>query len=137
MSVHNGHKDFVCSECSYASSHKSNLERHLIRVHGQILQLPLLRMKRDATIAELDTEVDPSSRFRLCFMPYKCLLCQSVFQSQFDYTEHYKFCSNHDELTINAAIALAQLKHSPQFYDNGRIPKLEVSEFVQVPFPAI
>lgn len=28
LSVHNGQKDFVCSVCDYATSHKSNLERH-------------------------------------------------------------------------------------------------------------
>lgn len=33
MSVHNGLKDYVCSLCAYASSHKSNLDRHIQRVH--------------------------------------------------------------------------------------------------------
>ncbi|KAL3847505.1 hypothetical protein ACJMK2_018411 [Sinanodonta woodiana] len=28
LSVHNGQKEFVCSVCDYATSHKSNLERH-------------------------------------------------------------------------------------------------------------
>ena len=28
LSVHNGQKDFVCPVCDYATSHKSNLERH-------------------------------------------------------------------------------------------------------------
>ncbi|KAL4220185.1 hypothetical protein ACF0H5_020593 [Mactra antiquata] len=28
LSVHNGQKDFVCPLCDYATSHKSNLERH-------------------------------------------------------------------------------------------------------------
>lgn len=34
LSVHNGQKDFVCSICDYATSHKSNLERHR-RVHAR------------------------------------------------------------------------------------------------------
>ncbi|XP_038050490.1 zinc finger protein 3-like [Patiria miniata] len=34
MSVHNGVKEFACRICSYASSHKSNLERHE-RVHDK------------------------------------------------------------------------------------------------------
>ncbi|XP_022093797.1 zinc finger protein 845-like [Acanthaster planci] len=34
MSVHNGVKEFACRICSYASSHKSNLERHQ-RIHGK------------------------------------------------------------------------------------------------------
>ena len=32
--MHNGQKDFICSICDYATSHKSNLERHK-KVHGQ------------------------------------------------------------------------------------------------------
>ncbi|KAL8563050.1 hypothetical protein ACOMHN_067541 [Nucella lapillus] len=32
LSVHNGQKEFLCSVCDYATSHKSNLERHR-RVH--------------------------------------------------------------------------------------------------------
>lgn len=28
LTVHNGRKDFSCSKCDYATSHKSNLERH-------------------------------------------------------------------------------------------------------------
>ncbi|KAL3847504.1 hypothetical protein ACJMK2_018410 [Sinanodonta woodiana] len=35
LSVHNGQKDFVCSTCDYATSHKSNLERHR-RVHCRL-----------------------------------------------------------------------------------------------------
>lgn len=35
LSVHNGQKDFVCSVCDYATSHKSNLERHR-KVHARI-----------------------------------------------------------------------------------------------------
>ncbi|KAK3605613.1 hypothetical protein CHS0354_027278 [Potamilus streckersoni] len=35
LSVHNGQKDFVCSICNYATSHKSNLERHQ-RVHCRL-----------------------------------------------------------------------------------------------------
>lgn len=34
LSVHNGQKDFHCSSCSYATSHKSNLERHQ-RIHAR------------------------------------------------------------------------------------------------------
>lgn len=34
LSVHNGQKDFVCTVCDYATSHKSNLERHR-RVHAR------------------------------------------------------------------------------------------------------
>ncbi len=34
LAVHNGQKDFICSICDYATSHKSNLERHK-KVHGQ------------------------------------------------------------------------------------------------------
>ncbi|VDH93493.1 Hypothetical predicted protein [Mytilus galloprovincialis] len=34
LSVHNGQKDFVCTICDYATSHKSNLERHR-RVHAR------------------------------------------------------------------------------------------------------
>ena len=34
LAVHNGQKDFICSVCDYATSHKSNLERHK-KVHGQ------------------------------------------------------------------------------------------------------
>lgn len=34
MSVHNGIKEFSCKMCSYATSHKSNLERHQ-RVHSR------------------------------------------------------------------------------------------------------
>ncbi|CAL1535853.1 unnamed protein product, partial [Lymnaea stagnalis] len=33
LSVHNGQKDFVCNVCDYATSHKSNLERHR-KVHS-------------------------------------------------------------------------------------------------------
>ncbi|ESP04947.1 hypothetical protein LOTGIDRAFT_97874, partial [Lottia gigantea] len=33
LSVHNGQKDFVCTVCDYATSHKSNLERHR-KVHS-------------------------------------------------------------------------------------------------------
>ncbi|KAK7090300.1 uncharacterized protein [Littorina saxatilis] len=32
LSVHNGQKEFICNVCDYATSHKSNLERHR-RVH--------------------------------------------------------------------------------------------------------
>nr|KAG5699604.1 hypothetical protein BaRGS_000720 [Batillaria attramentaria] len=34
LSVHNGQKEFICSVCDYATSHKSNLERHR-RVHAR------------------------------------------------------------------------------------------------------
>ena len=33
LTVHNGQKDFICTVCDYATSHKSNLERHR-KVHG-------------------------------------------------------------------------------------------------------
>lgn len=134
MSVHNGHKDFECTECTYASSHKSNLERHLIRVHGHTAKVsPMIQIKRDAITAGLDVGVEDSiARPRLCMLPYKCPRCLCSFHSQFEYAEHCKFCSNHDESTINAAIALAQLQHSPQFYDSAFIYKLEVSEYIEV-----
>ena len=28
LTVHSGQKDYVCGRCDYATSHKSNLERH-------------------------------------------------------------------------------------------------------------
>lgn len=34
MCVHGGIKDFRCDLCDYATSHKSNLERHIARVHA-------------------------------------------------------------------------------------------------------
>lgn len=34
LSVHNGQKEFLCNVCDYATSHKSNLERHR-RVHAR------------------------------------------------------------------------------------------------------
>ena len=34
LSVHSGQKDFICPLCSYATSHKSNLERHQ-KVHNK------------------------------------------------------------------------------------------------------
>ncbi|XP_013793775.1 zinc finger protein 816-like [Limulus polyphemus] len=34
MSAHNGLKEFLCELCIYATSHKSNLERHQFRIHG-------------------------------------------------------------------------------------------------------
>ena len=34
MNVHSGNKEFQCLRCAYATSHKSNLERHVIRLHG-------------------------------------------------------------------------------------------------------
>ncbi|KAK3094807.1 hypothetical protein FSP39_006460, partial [Pinctada imbricata] len=39
LSVHNGQKDFVCNVCDYATSHKSNLERHR-KVHMRQDELP-------------------------------------------------------------------------------------------------
>ena len=35
MNVHSGQKDFTCGCCDYATSHKSNLERHIYRLHGE------------------------------------------------------------------------------------------------------
>lgn len=35
MNVHSGQKDFTCGSCDYATSHKSNLERHIFRLHGE------------------------------------------------------------------------------------------------------
>ncbi|RUS89955.1 hypothetical protein EGW08_002307 [Elysia chlorotica] len=34
LAVHSGRKDFYCEQCGYATSHKSNLERHQ-KVHGK------------------------------------------------------------------------------------------------------
>ena len=34
LAVHNGQKEYGCGDCDYATSHKSNLERHR-RVHGE------------------------------------------------------------------------------------------------------
>ena len=32
-SVHDGIKEFICSKCTYATSHKSNLDRHCLKIH--------------------------------------------------------------------------------------------------------
>lgn len=34
MCVHLGLKEFKCDQCQYATSHKSNLQRHAFRLHG-------------------------------------------------------------------------------------------------------
>ena len=38
QTVHSGIKEFACPKCSYQTSHKSNLERHCLRVHHLIVR---------------------------------------------------------------------------------------------------
>src|SRR5690348_3759056 len=92
-SVHTGRKDFACEfdECPYTSSHKSNLERHVIRKHvggggnksdsatsgeDEAKEAPQAVV---ATGRQIGSSEMWASRIRLCHQLYKCESCKMQF----------------------------------------------------------
>jgi len=132
MNVHSGQKDHRCPECFYATSHKSNLDRHVSRVHRTRDESDkrCLRKRSRFSIDQEDTMSTASfssdkmsedsngpSKPRLCFLPYKCPTCQASFNSQISLVQH---CQEHesvgleeeDENVLMAARVLFQMKYS-------------------------
>ena len=126
MNVHSGFKEFKCVHCTYATSHKSNLDRHFTRLHGE-QQVPRNFSKRQKISQEgylsesmnLDSgsEDSTSCRPRLYLQPYRCISCDSGFYSQKDHFQHSERCRSRTNMSDNnevqmAALALIELKHS-------------------------
>ena len=132
MNVHSGRKEFACDHCDYATSHKSNLERHSQRLHGIDLSTKSRQMsasrpqkeyarKEEEEDEEEVASVGDDSRYprpRLCLQWYQCLCCNIAFQSQLELAQHGQMCAiqktdagKPDESVILAALALTQLKY--------------------------
>ncbi|KAI1295611.1 putative zinc finger protein [Halotydeus destructor] len=112
MSVHSGEKDHQCDACDYASSHKSNLDRHLKRIHGRDAEpcRPKKRVKMEVEVKskpEVIEDIAQQPKIRLCKMSYKCSVCETDFQSQYECTLHESDCA-----LIFAAQALVTFKSS-------------------------
>ncbi|XP_013793353.1 zinc finger protein 845-like [Limulus polyphemus] len=57
MSAHNGLKEFLCELCTYATSHKSNLEKHQFRIHG----IPEKKHRKRNSVSKQSGKSSPSS----------------------------------------------------------------------------
>lgn len=135
MNVHSGRKEFSCDYCMYATSHKSNLERHCQRLHGVDGGT---RSRADESVSlKMDDHNDVSDEFessceesslsssgaskpRLCSQPYQCLSCDLSFHSQAEHTLHSEICAisrktSVDDSVLLAALALTQLKYGTSF----------------------
>ena len=140
MNVHSGRKEFTCEYCEYATSHKSNLERHCQRLHGVDCSN---RVRGEESVSgKMDHQTDMSddfessceeSRFsssgkpRLFSKPYQCLSCDLSFHSQAEHSLHSEVCAisrktSVDESVVLAALALTQLKYGTSFNSGAGTP---------------
>ncbi|XP_002741063.1 uncharacterized protein LOC100368392 [Saccoglossus kowalevskii] len=127
LTVHSGQKEFSCELCGYATSHKSNLERHK-KVHIKAFMPPVLdRLETSPTLGIMetesvvslgsaqgtmkasssddeelsDTESDNSrasrDTYRLWKTPYKCSSCGVLLGTQRNLIRHRRIEHYHDE----------------------------------------
>lgn len=134
MNVHSGQKEYRCELCVYATSHKSNLERHCSRLHGANFSLKSRKViPKTRTASSIKDETDqgedssgseisfdqPRKSFpkpRLCAQLYRCSRCDSQFHSQVEHANHTSSCTTAqdrevDESVVMAALALTQLRY--------------------------
>lgn len=112
----------------YATSHKSNLERHCQRLHGFDLttksgyRSEAVESKRRTNVHDFESSCEETKcpKPRLCNQLYQCLSCDLSFHSQIEHSRHTEVCAiSHatasDESVVLAALALTQLKYGSPF----------------------
>lgn len=119
----------------YATSHKSNLDRHCHRLHGvdsgtrsRAEESGLVKMAErndasdefESSCEENSVSSSSGSKPRLCSQPYQCLSCDLSFHSQAEHTLHSEICAisrktSVDDSVVLAALALTQLKYGTTF----------------------
>lgn len=68
MNVHSGKKDFQCHDCQYATSHKSNLDRHVSRLHSREGNF-VVQGQRQLKAVSRSMPCNPRKRSKMMMMP--------------------------------------------------------------------
>ena len=106
QTVHNGIKEFSCPQCTYETSHKSNLERHCLRVHSLVIESPKQSKQKD-------------NHKKICSTNGSLSSSQSSVSSESELNSSQELVSSHETVAKNSSDSLNSQKST----DNSFVSK--------------